>query len=183
MPRIKNMGVSDEMNTCLQSIAFAAKYFDQPELKTVRDQIEALKGPVFVEGTRHVNQVLVKNIEFRMLEPGEAIYRLRMFSKENNVNWQPGHDLAKEYNEFLDKGGLLDPVDNEVGPDAYKGKAPVYNPYGNEQAIPDPTKVMQGVPRQPADFAKAQEPMRRNSFKGGQLPGLPPGGSFSQVGI
>lgn len=76
------------------------------------------------ESKEFINPVVAENIDFKVPDPGEVIYKLKMLAKERNIVYEPSYEMRIALNSYLDRKGLLDPLDENHKPMAM----PVYNP-------------------------------------------------------
>lgn len=82
-----------------------------------------------------LNPVVRDNIDLRVPEDGEVVYRMRQLAKERNVAYEPSYDMRTALNNYLDRKGLGDPMDDGAGQPMMA--APVYNP-GPPMNMPPP---------------------------------------------
>lgn len=62
-----------------------------------------------------INPVVAENIDLQKIEDGQVIYRLRQLAKERNIDYQPSYDMKIALNAYLDRKGLIDPMDDGMG--------------------------------------------------------------------
>jgi hypothetical protein len=61
---------------------------------------------------------------FKNPEVGEVVYKLRLLAKERNISYEPSYEMRIALNNYLDRKGLPDPLDQNYKPMAM----PVYSP-------------------------------------------------------
>ena len=59
-----------------------------------------------------INPVVAENIDFAKIEDGQLVYRLRQLAKERNITYEPSYDMKIALNSYLDRKGLIDPMDD-----------------------------------------------------------------------
>lgn len=72
--------------------------------------------------------MVAEKVDFIKPEDGEVIFRLRQLAKERNIQYEPSMDMRMALNDYLDRKGLLDPMDD--GNSGMK-QVPIYNPNMN----------------------------------------------------
>ena len=75
-----------------------------------------------------INPMVAEKVDFIKPEDGEVIFRLRQLAKERNIQYEPSMDMRMALNDYLDRKGLLDPMDD--GNSRMK-QVPIYNPNMN----------------------------------------------------
>ena len=79
------------------TIVHVAPKFEVEELMAVRKQLTNLMGKEFImqadEDKTIINPVVRDNIDFKVPEDGEVIYRMRQLAKERNIQYTPSHDM------------------------------------------------------------------------------------------
>lgn len=83
----------------------------------MRKQLIALLGDEFAmqadEDKMMINPVVAENIDFMKPEDGQVIFRLRQLAKERNLQYDPSYDMRLALNAFIDRKGLIDPLDEQ----------------------------------------------------------------------
>ena len=90
------------------------------ELEVVRKQLVGLLGDEFAmqadEDKKMINPLVAENIDFMKPEDGQVIFRLRQIAKERSIPYEPSYDMRIALNMYIDRKGLLDPMDEGGGP-------------------------------------------------------------------
>ena len=107
------------MNQTFATVIHVAPKLGVEELEVVRKQLVALLGEEFAlqadEDKTMINPVVAENIDIQKIEDGQTIYRLRQLAKERNIQYEPSYDMKIQLNAYLDRKGLIDPMDNGGG--------------------------------------------------------------------
>jgi hypothetical protein len=94
----------------------------------VRKHLVALLGKEFAleadESKDAINPVVAENIDFKVPEEGEVIYKLRLLAKERNIIYEPSYEMRIALNSYLQRKGIPDPLDENSKPI----EIPFYNP-------------------------------------------------------
>lgn len=124
-------GPPKDMHQTFATIIHLAPKLGVEELEIVRNQLVALLGEEFAmqadEDKKMINPVVAENIDFMKPEEGQVIYRLRQLAKERSIQYEPSYDMRIALNMYIDRKGLLDPMDNGAGQPQMM-QMPQYNP-------------------------------------------------------
>lgn len=89
------------------------------ELEVVRKQLVKLLGDEFAmqadEDRSMINPLVAQNIDFQKPEDGQVIFRLRQIAKERNIPYEPSYDMRIALNAYIDRKGLIDPLEDGSG--------------------------------------------------------------------
>ena len=123
-------GPPKDMTQTFATLIHVAPKLSIEELMKVRKYLIMLLGKEFAlqadECKEFINPVVAENIDFKVPDPGEVIYKLKLLAKERNIGYEPSYEMRIALNSYLDRKGLLDPLDENHKPMAM----PVYNPQG-----------------------------------------------------
>ena len=126
---LQKFGAPKDMNQTFATVIHLAPKLGVEELEVVRNQLVALLGTEFAlqadEDKAMINPVVAENIDFAKIEDGQLVYRLRQLAKERNIAYEPSYDMKIALNSYLDRKGLIDPMDD--GQSAAQ-QVPQYNP-------------------------------------------------------
>lgn len=59
-----------------------------------------------------INPLVAQNIDFIKPEDGHVVYRMRQLAKERNIQYEPSYEMKLALNNYLDRKGLSDPLDD-----------------------------------------------------------------------
>ena len=112
-------GPPKDMHQTFATVIHLAPKLGVEELEVVRKQLTALLGEEFAlqadEDKAMINPVVAENIDLQKIEDGQVIYRLRQLAKERNISYEPSYDMKIALNAYLDRKGLIDPMDDGSG--------------------------------------------------------------------
>lgn len=76
----------------------------------VRNQLAPILGSEFVKQADNnkdtLNPLVATNIDFKIPEDGEVIYRLRQLAKERNIVYEPTYEMKHALNSYLERKSL-----------------------------------------------------------------------------
>lgn len=108
------------MTQTFATLIHSAPKLGVEELMHVRKQLEVILGKEFVlqadESKDIINPVIANNIDFKVPEDGEVVYRMMQLAKERNISYEPSYDMRMALNAYRDRKGLPDPYEDNGQP-------------------------------------------------------------------
>lgn len=122
------------MTQTFSTVIHVAGKLGVDELMQLRDQLGCLLGKEFVERAQEdksvINPVVAENIDFKIPEDGEVVYRMLQLAKERNISYTPSHDMSMALNLYIERTGKPHPLsDGPAGAPIHAAMPmPQYNP-------------------------------------------------------
>ena len=94
---MSKFGPPKDMMQTFYTLIHVAPKLSIEELMKVRKHLVALLGKEFAleadENKEVINPVVAENIDFKVPETGEIIYKLRLLAKERNIIYEPSYEM------------------------------------------------------------------------------------------